>query len=335
MDETLKGEIVKSYLKKFPKTAHLTLAKKIVSETGLVFDSVEQCRGIIRYYTGDNGEKNRKHLGDRRFMRTETIDSGKNPYGLPESDALDYPIFKIPKAQNRILVIGDMHVPFQDNTSITATINWAKEHDINTVFYNGDSIDCHQLSYFMKDPRKKKFVEEREVFWRVLDVFQEALPNAVFYKKIGNHEERFENYLMTHAPVVYDTDEFHLDILLRLGERGIICIGDKIRVKAGKLCIMHGHELRGGNPSVVNPARYVFMKTKESTLVHHFHQTSEHSEPTLSGEIITCFSVGALCGLNPEWYPVNKWNHGFARVIVESDDTFKVFNARVYNGKVL
>lgn len=332
---SFRGQVVKEYLEQFPSTKHLTLAKKIKEETGPIFDDVDQVRSMIRYYTGSQGEYSRKAISDRRFMRNNTIDSGENPYGLPESDALEYPIFKIPKAQNRILVVGDTHVPYQDNRAITAAVNWAKEHDINTVYLNGDIIDNHQLSYFMKDPRKKKFVEERDVLWRFLDVFQELLPNAVFYYKAGNHEERFENYLMTHAPAIFDTEEYHFDILMRFGERSIMYIGDKIRVKAGKLSVLHGHEFRGGNPNIVNPARYVFTKAKESTIVNHFHQTSEHSEPTLSGDIITCFSIGALCDLNPEWNPLNKWNHGFARVVVGPDDNYKVFNARIYEGKVL
>jgi len=332
---TFKGEIVKSYLEKFSQTKHLTLAKKIKAETGLVFDTVEQVRAMIRHYTGSIGDKSRKTLGDRRFMRNETVQSTNNKYDLPESDSLSYPIFKIPRAQNSILVCGDIHVPEHDVDAITAMVDWAREHKINTVLLNGDLIDNHHLSYFMKDPRKKRFVEEREMLWRVLDVLQNALPNAVFYYKAGNHTERYESYLMTKAPEIFDTEEYNFDILMRFGERSITYIGDKIRIKAGKLSCLHGHEVRGGGANVVNPARYIFLKTKESTIVNHFHQTSEHTEPTLSGDIITCYSVGCLCSLNPQYNPTARWNHGFARVLVDENDDYKVFNARVYNGKVL
>jgi predicted phosphodiesterase len=335
MNDVFKGEIVKAYLTRFPDTANLTLAKKIKEECGLIFDSIEQVRSVIRYYKGANGKRDREKLGDSRFMRDETVQSANNKYDLPESDALTYPIFKFPKAQDRLLVCGDIHAPEHEVDAITAMIDWSREHNINTVLLNGDIIDNHQLSYFIKDPRKKRFKEEREVLWRLLDVIQEALPNAVFYYKAGNHEERFEKYLMTHAPAVFDTEEYHLDILLRLGERGITYIGDKIRLKAGKLSILHGHEIRGGNPNVVNPARYIFLKTKESTLVNHFHQTSEHTEPTLSGDIITCYSGGCLCNLNPQYHPTARWNHGFSRVIVDKDDNYKVYNARIHEGKVL
>jgi hypothetical protein len=66
----------------------------------------------------------------------------------------------------------------------------------------------------------------------------------------------------------------------------------------------------------------------------HFHQTSEHTEPTISGEIITCWSVGCLCNLHPEYMPLNKWNHGFAEIYNE-DGFFNVKNRKIINYKLL
>jgi len=331
---TIKGEIVKEYLSRFPKAAHLTLAKKIQSETGILFDSVDQCRSLIRNYTGSMGEKGRKQLTDRRFMRTETVQSTNNKYDLPESDTLTYYPFKFPKAQNDILIVGDIHAPFHDIDAITATIDWAKEHKVNTVLLNGDVQDCHHLSSFVRDPRLRRFNEEREITWRLLDQIQNAMPNAVFYWKQGNHEERYERYLMVRAPEIFDTEEYQYDIIMRMGERAITYIGDKLLIKAGKLNIAHGHEFRGGS-MVVNTAKWLFGKTKESALVNHFHNVSEHSEPTVSGDLITTWSTGCLCDLHPAYMPNNRWAHGFARVRVADNDNFKVYNARIQDGKVL
>jgi len=331
---TIKGEIVKEYLSRFPKAAHLTLAKKIQSETGILFDSVDQCRSLIRNYTGSMGEKGRKQLTDRRFMRTETIDSGENPYELPDSDALDYPIFKIPRAQNKILVVSDAHIPYHDNAAMTATIEWGVEHKVNTILLNGDWIDLYQLSSFVRDPRKRRFNEEREIFWQVLDVWQNAFPNAVFYYKFANHEARYEKYLMVKAPDIFDTEEYRLDVLLRLGERSIIPICDKIRIKAGKLTILHGDEHKGGNANLVNPARWLALKTKGNAMCSHFHKTSSHMTNNINGEMMGCWSIGTMCALSPEYMPLNDWNAGFARVIVNDDETFKVTNLIIYDGKI-
>ena len=66
---TDKSKICKSHLKRFPKTPLLTLAKKIYSEHPLVFNSVENARHILRYYTGKAGNKDRKNLTDRSHIQ--------------------------------------------------------------------------------------------------------------------------------------------------------------------------------------------------------------------------------------------------------------------------
>ena len=56
----LNGEIVKKYLKKFPNTPNLTLAKKIYKENSKLFTNVDSVRSLIRSYLGQAGQKNRK-----------------------------------------------------------------------------------------------------------------------------------------------------------------------------------------------------------------------------------------------------------------------------------
>ena len=40
---TLHGEMAREYLKRFPNTPLMTLAKKLYKEQPLVFDSIEHC----------------------------------------------------------------------------------------------------------------------------------------------------------------------------------------------------------------------------------------------------------------------------------------------------
>jgi len=335
MNTTIVSKIVKGYLERFPGTAHRTLARKVYKENPECFTDIEHARAIIRWHTGNGGIKNREQLMDRRFVRDTPVVAAHNPYDLPQSDALEYPIFKFPKAQNRIAYLCDAHVPYHDVAAITAAMEWIREHEINTFFLS-EWMDCHHLSSFVRDPRKRRFKEEREVLWRMLDVLQNEFPTAVFYYHEGNHEIRYERYMMTHAPEVYDCEEFRFPVLMRFGERGIIYIGDKTRVRAGKLFFLHGHEFQAGIQSPVNPARGLFLKTKHSAICGHYHQTSEHSEPRIDDDIITCWSVGCLCDLHPTDYAtVNKWNHGFARIRTNEDESFEVTNLRIYKGKML
>ena len=41
-----------------------------------------------------------------------------------------------------------------------------------------------------------------------------------------------------------------------------------------------------------------------------------------------------LCELNPEYRPINKWNHGVAFVELDEDGHFTVHNRRISNGSL-
>jgi hypothetical protein len=71
-----------------------------------------------------------------------------------------------------------------------------------------------------------------------------------------------------------------------------------------------------------------------SAMQGHNHQTSEHTESNMNGEITTTFSLGCLCELHPAYLPINKWNHGFALVDIDGKE-FHVRNYRIHKGKVL
>lgn len=333
------GKIIKSYLSKshYADLNSTDLAKIIYAENKY-FESAETVRTAIRYYRARRGSENNKRLADRRFVRDEPILSTSNPNELPESDAIAYRSFKLPQNQNEILLLPDLHIPYHDVDALNAAINWASERDINTVILQGDSLDCYQMSVFEKEPKNRDFAGERDIFWRVLDIIQNKFHKAKFYYIEGNHEERWKKVLRQHprlAQSVYGMAEFELDTLLRLGERNITWIADKQKMFAGKLAIIHGHEYKGGSANLVNPARWLFMKTLGNAITAHFHRTSDHSEPNAENELRATWSVGCLCELHPFYMPNNKWNHGFARVRVNDNETFKVTNLRIYKGKLL
>jgi predicted phosphodiesterase len=332
---TIRGDIVKEYLSKWSNINTLTLARKIYKETPEAFTDAENVRDIIRYYRGAHGKKNRKAMKDIAFLRESGDEARSNPYGLPNSDEIQYIPFEIPRAQNNILILYDIHVPYHNIPACSAAIEYGVRKGVNTIILGGDFLDFHQLSNFIKDPRKRHFQEELQAGRDFLEALKAAFPDAVFYFMQGNHERRLETYLKVKAPELFDTADFELNIIMRFGEMGIQYIKDRRIVHAGKLNILHGDEFGQGATSAVNPARNLFLKAKESTMQGHNHQTSEHTEPKLNGDIITCWSCGCLCELNPDYRPLNKWNHGFAHVRINEDGSYRVHNARIYHGKVL
>ena len=84
-----------------------------------------------------------------------------------------------------------------------------------------------------------------------------------------------------------------------------------------------------------NPARAAFLKTLDSVLIGHFHKTSQHTEASMYGDILSVNSQGCLCGMNPHYMPINKWNHGFCYVEhnLKTGD-YLLHNLKIIKGKV-
>jgi predicted phosphodiesterase len=327
-----KNILVREYLKRFPDHADLTMAKKIYAENSLLFSSVETVRTMIRTIKGKMGSA--KPFKDKSMFEAPTFNY--NPYKLPDSDEQIREPYQLPKANNNILLISDLHIPYHSISAITAALDYGKQENVNTIVINGDLIDFYQMSRFEKDPRKRSAKFEFDATKQFLRVLRNEFPNAQIYWIKGNHDVRYEHWLMTKAPEVFDDPYYRLEERLRLSEENIHLIGDKTLVKAGKLNIHHGHLFFKGFMAPVNSARGLFLKTKESTICGHVHKISEHTETNLSGSLTTCWSTGCLCELSPDYSPfANNYAHGFAHIKVDADRNYSVKNYRILNGKIL
>ena len=326
-----KSEICKEYLDKFPNAKTKTLANLIYSENVELWSNSENVRSLLKYIRGNAGKTRIKEV-DPKYVKPNGT-SG-NPFQLPESEAPDWKPVYIPEAHNRVLILSDIHLPYHSVEALNKAIEYGKERKVNTLILDGDIIDFYQASRFVKDPRKKTIRDEIEMWKDFLPRLTEALGSPKVFYKQGNHEERFELYMYIKAPELIGVEEFKLNHLLEFGKYGIEYIDKKRILKLGGLSVLHGHEFGRSVFSPVNPARGVFMRAKEPTIIGHHHQTSEHTEPTLGGKMITTWSMGCLSDLHPEYMPINKHNHGFAYVETDGKQ-FTVDNKRIYKGEIV
>jgi predicted phosphodiesterase len=311
---------------KFPDTPTMTLARKLYSENKKLYKNLEDARSAIRYMRGQMGA----YL--RNFAKLpKSLTHNSNPFNLPESHADPYEAYTI--SQSKVLIISDLHIPYQDNEAITTALKFGLEKQVNCILINGDLMDFHNHSRFERDPKARNTLQEFEATRQFLTSLRKAFPKAKIVFKIGNHDERWEKWMYIKAPELFDMTEFRLEVLLKLGELGIDIVKDKRIVKIGKLNILHGHELQGGGG--VNPARATFLKTIDNVLIGHCHRSSQHTEPTMSGDVIVTTSIGCLCGMYPDFARINKWNHGFG--YVEHDiksGEYILENLKIIKGKV-
>jgi predicted phosphodiesterase len=257
----------------------------------------------------------------------------KNPYKLPESDEVKYEPFIFPH-HDRIGILSDIHLPYHNMEALTEALTELKKNKVDAVLLNGDTIDCHQLSRFVKDPKKRDFKYEIDMLKEFFNRLDEIL-GAKIYFKIGNHEARYEHFLMMKAHELRGIEDFEFANIIKAREKGIQIIQSNQFMKINSLNGIHGHEYFGVT-SPVNIARGLYMKGKTSAFQGHNHQTSEHTETDMNGNITTTWSIGCLSELHPSYMPLNKHNHGYAWIECDKNGVdYKFHNKRIYNGKTL
>ena len=250
---------------------------------------------------------------------------------IPVSWYEENPTFEIPNGYNNTLIINDVHIPFHDTEALKAALKYGKDRGIDSVYINGDLMDFYAISFFTKDPKYRKFKQECEAGEAFFKALRHNFPNVKIYYKLGNHEERFERWLWDKAAELDGI--VTVESLMNLKEYGVEVIGGKKIVKKGKLYLLHGHEIRVSS-ALVNIARTVRLRTSVNTIVGHHHKTQEDYNKDLADQITGSWAVGCLCGLRPDYMPVNNWNHGFA--LVESDRSFfEIHNKKIVNGRIL
>ena len=324
---TLTTEVAREYRKKYgSKVPNLTLARILYKENKDLYTSVDHARTSLRLIEGKTGKVKAK---DKSLFVPERP---RNPYNLPDSEEKDIKPFILKNAE-RVLILSDIHIPYHSIEALTLAMDYGKERKVDTIILNGDICDFYQMSRFEKDPRKRSIAHELEATRSFLTTLRKEFPKAQILFKCGNHDLRFEKYLVVKAPELLGITEFELKNLLNLKSLDITWIEDKRIIKLKSLNILHGHEYTVGSFNPVNVARGLFMKANAIAIQGHNHQTSENTVTTLDGNMITTWSTGCMCELQPAYLPYNRWNLGFAYVEVEGDN-FEVFNKRIKNGKV-
>ena len=328
-----KADIAREWRGKYPDMPTSTLARLICSKDKNSYKNFDDARQALRYIEGKKGDTLRKCVKKTDFFKPDS--RPMNPYNLPETHKEDRLPFKLPLACDNILLISDIHIPYHDLDAIKVAFDYGKKEKVNTVFINGDLIDFYQLSQFEKDPRKRRVREEFEAAKQFLQALRKAFPKAEIYWLEGNHDIRYQKWLMSKCAEIFDDNYYHLEQRLRLNEERVKLINENTLVKAGKLSITHGHHVMRGFFSPVNSARGVYMKAKQSTIIGHVHKVSTHSETDMDGKVITTWSTGSLCELKPDYSPlVSNYQHGFAHILIERNGDYTVKNYQIINGKL-
>lgn len=332
--QTISGATTVEYLKKHPKMPLLTLGRLMNKENPELYPTAEVARKSLLYYTGKNGGGRSAKAADRYDTKREKGVSGQDVWKdmMPESQHESLTEWRLPKANRKVLVMSDCHLPYHSIEALTIAIEYGIAEGVDGVLLNGDVMDMYSASQHEKDPRKRNFQEELEATRGFLALLRKAFDGKPIWYRFANHERRWERYMMKYAEIMLGTPEFHLHNLLQLGAMGIEHIPEQTPMYLGKLTVLHGDEYRGSGG--VNPARWLSLRTGDNCMVGHFHRTSTHVDRTVRGDTRGWWSTGCLCALDPDWLRFTQWNHGFAIVDVNPDGSFEVDNLTIVDGRV-
>jgi len=223
----------------------------------------------------------------------------------------------------RILIISDIHFPFQNDKALNKALQIGKDNKVSKIILNGDIIDFHSISRFEKNPKERNLRQEIETTRNFLYSLRKQFPKIEILYKIGNHEKRLTSYLWSKAEEFSDLPELSLERLLHFKENNIQYYPKDKVIKLGKLSVIHGHELSTGICSVY-PSRSLFLGSNTSCIAGHCHRQSSFVKRTLNGNIIKTFTVGCLCNLIADYSTYNDWTNGCAIVELFNNDDFEV-----------
>lgn len=252
----------------------------------------------------------------------------KIPEGKTHFDS--WGVFEI--GECRALILGDIHAPYQERKAVVATVEAGRESEVDTVILNGDTVDFYAISKWQTDPKKRNLVEEIKTARELIKAVRAAFPKARIVFKVGNHDDRWGNYIMQSAPQLSGLEEFELEAVLQLEKFGVEFVADKRVIGLGDLSVIHGHEYRGGGGK--NPAKWLFDRALDYALCNHFHRSTHYSDKTIRQKNVATWSIGCLCEMHPDYAPYNGWHHGFAIVEVGGNGKFSVRQRVISGGKV-
>jgi predicted phosphodiesterase len=238
------GQVVEELCERFPSAKTNTLARKAFKENPGLYNSIEHARDFIRKRRGESGDAQR-----RQCILTPTTKHVR----LPKSDALpkrDYRFFE----NGFGAILSDIHIPYHSERALEIAIGHCRaEGATDFVILNGDTVDCYQLSRWVRDPRKRNFRGEIDKTNQLLDYLQSIFGKIIF--KLGNHEVRFYDYLRSQAPVLLDIEALTWEDLLKFKERGIDIVADGQAIVTPNLHIVHGHEWGGDDDESGKPCK--------------------------------------------------------------------------------
>jgi len=315
-----KTEIVRQYRAKHPNMPSHKLARIVYNDHKLLYKDTEDVRAIIRYIEGKRGKslaKSAKGMNSDFFTDARPV----NPYNLPKSDEDKYEPVVI-SGFKRIGILSDVHIPYHNLEALETAFDGLRDviGPEDAILLNGDIIDCHRLSRWAKDPKKRDFKAEVDMLKQFFESLAKTFGCRIIYK-LGNHEDRYQRFLYEKASEIAGIEDFEFSNIIRAREHNIQMVEASRFMQFGGIIGIHGHEFMGsGSGDLI--ARSLYQKGTVNAFQGHNHRTDNYIRRNpFTGEVTATYSIGCMSELHPAYNVLQKhpWNYGYAWMELDGD----------------
>jgi len=237
------------------------------------------------------------------------------------------------KSHSKIVVFGDVHVPFQDEDAVEMFLTIAKSAKPDAIISCGDFVDFYAISRHLRTPQRRLLLaEEIRQAKILLQRIKSTFPKAVRIFMCGNHEYRLRSYIYSKAVELVGLPELELERLLGLEDWIFLDYQDYPQpinndtaptVYLGNLIIQHGARM-GISGNAVNTARCIFLRTLRNILCFHWHHFSQYLQMDYTGSIRGAWVLPCLALPRPHYDNARIFAQGFGVIELYPDESFRV-----------
>lgn len=217
----------------------------------------------------------------------------------------------------KVLFVGDFHIPFHDYKLFELFIQFIKYFKPDKCYIIGDLLDCYSVSTFDKDPKRIGNLQlELDLAQNIIDKIFKLCRDITFLE--GNHEFRITKHLRQN-PQLYGLDCLSIASLLRLADKNIKCHSYmNPPLKYHKFQIHHGNIIRKYSGW---SAKGLWEKYAGCGIAGHSHRIGSFVKRNTQG-VFGWYENGCMCSLDPEYLDFADWQQGWSIAYFTKKDLF-------------
>jgi predicted phosphodiesterase len=318
-------DLLREFLDSHPDLPSRTAARIAYRDYPTMWTTQDACLTMVRKLRGASGTESRKN---QKCSSTKALPGIGMPTPFKE---FEHPEFFNVNDKGRVLILADVHIPYHDPKALEAAVKYGKSNKVSTVLLLGDALDFHGISKFEESPEKRNLSKELTKYREFFTWLRQEFPKARIIFKEGNHEERYNLFMIKKAYELLGVEQFSLTKVLDLEKRGIEHVNERRKIMLGKLMAVHGHELKLTSGQL--PARNLYNKMTCNVIAGHVHKTSTSTTTTALGHRITTQTIGTLGKLRRDYAVINQWDQSFGEVDVSNGGAWELRVKKVIDGK--